>query len=245
MSAVPSQAMLLAAGLGKRMRPLTDTMPKPMIEVGGRTLADRALDRLVMAGVQRVVVNSSYKAQMLESHLAQRSVPQLVFSREAEPLETGGGIARALHYFGGAPFFSVNGDIIWVDGKVPALARLAKAWDDVAGQGIGGVLLLHPVTRAVGYDGKGDFHLRDDGTLVRRAAEETAPYVFSGVQILHPRLFDGCPKGAFSLNLLYNSALAATPQRIKAVVDDGMWLHVGDPTGKANAEAYLSALALD
>lgn len=235
MSIKISKGMVLAAGRGERMRPLTDVMPKPLIEVAGRSMADRAIDRLEEAGVSQVVVNTSYKAEMLESHLSKRAKPPIVFSREETALETGGGIAQALHHFGNEPFFAVNGDIIWLDGKVPALTRLADAWEDK----LDALLLLHPVATAMGYAGKGDFFLNGNN-LTRRGENTSAPYVYAGVQLLHPRLFAGAPHGAFSLNLLYDKALAATPPRVHALVHDGQWLHVGDVAGKKQAEKILS-----
>lgn len=230
-----TRGMVLAAGRGERMRPLTDVTPKPLIAVAGRSMLDRAIDRLEEAGVFFVVVNTSYKAEMIEQHLAKRSHPAIAFSREETALETGGGIAQALHHFNGEPFFACNGDIIWLDAATPALTRLAGAWED----GLDALLLLAPVTTAVGYAGKGDFFLKD-GMLERRGARDAAPYVYAGVQLLHPRLFEGAPAGAFSLNILYDRAIAANPPRIKALVHDGQWLHVGDVPGKEQAEAILS-----
>lgn len=235
MSITVTRGMVLAAGRGERMRPLTDVCPKPLIDVAGRCMADRAIDRFVDAGVKQVVVNTSYKAEMLEAHLSKRANPAIVFSREETALETGGGIAQALHHFGQEPFFAANGDIIWMDGAVPALTLLAAAWEEH----IDALLLLHPVKTAVGYSGNGDFFLTAEGRLVRRGERANAPYVYAGVQLLHPRLFKGCPKGAFSLNLLYDKAIAASPPRIKALVHDGTWLHVGDVPGKEKAEVIL------
>jgi MurNAc alpha-1-phosphate uridylyltransferase len=236
MSVMPKQAMVLAAGLGKRMRPLTDHLPKPLIEVAGRTLIDRAIDRLEEAGITKIIVNSSYKAEMLEAHLQKRS-PDILFSRETEPLETGGGIAQALHYFDNSPFFAANGDIIWLDNQINALQRLYEAWED----GLDALLLLHSVQNAIGYEGKGDFFINDTGYLKRRNQDEEAPYVYAGVQLLHPSLFKDAPSGAFSINILYNQAMLATPHRIKAIVHEGAWLHVGDVKGKDQAEDYLRA----
>ena len=235
------KAMILAAGLGKRMRPLTDDMPKPLVPVAGKPLIDHALDWLAASGVQDAYVNSHYKAEMLESHLKKRtSLPRVHISREVELLETGGGIRQALPLLGNAPFFAANSDVICIDGKTPALARLIAAWDDEA---LDALLLLHPVARAVGYEDKGDFFLSDDGQLRRRAPEEEAPLVFTGVQLLHPRLFEGAPEGAFSLNVLYNRALESgggkTP-RLRAIVHDGNWLHIGDPQGVSAAEHWLA-----
>lgn len=230
-----TKGMVLAAGRGERMRPLTDVMPKPMIEVAGRSMIDRAIDRLSEAGVAQIVVNTSYKAAMLEEYLAKRTDTNIIFSREETALETGGGIAQALHYFGDEPFYAANGDIIWLDGKSSALQRLADTWQD----DIDAVLLLHPTQSAVGYAGAGDFFYSDSGGLMRRAGAVQAPYVFAGVQLLHPRLFAGVPKGAFSMNLLYDRLIAAKPQRIKAIIHDGTWLHVGDVEGKEKAEKML------
>ncbi len=235
MSMVVTKGMVLAAGRGERMRPLTDHMPKPMIEVAGRCMADRAIDRLLEARVTDIVVNTSYKAEMLEAHLGKRG--NITFSREETALETGGGIARALPHFGQEPFFVVNGDIIWLDTKQPALLRLAASWDD----NVDAVLLLHPTGKAVGYAGAGDFFYDDKG-FARRGSNASAPYVFAGVQLLHPRLFRDVPQGAFSMNLLYDRLISASPQRIKGVIHDGEWLHVGDVGGKQKAEAILSSL---
>ncbi len=235
MSVVITHGMVLAAGRGERMRPLTDVMPKPMIEVAGRSMINRAIDRLEEAGVAQVVVNVAYKAQMLQGHLAVRSTPSILFSHEETALETGGGIAQAMHHLGAAPFFAVNGDIIWLDAAVPALKRLAEAWND----DVDALLLVHPVETAMGYAGAGDFFCDDKGYLIRRGEHRTAPYVYAGVQILHPRLFEQCPEGKFSLNILYDKALSAHPPRLRAVVHDGQWLHVGDVEGKALAEEYL------
>jgi MurNAc alpha-1-phosphate uridylyltransferase len=233
---MPRQAMVLAAGLGQRMRPLTDTLPKPLILVAGRSLVDRAIDRLEEAGVKKVVVNTFYKAELLEAHLSKRKSPRILFSREEAPLETGGGVAQALPHFAGEPFFAVNGDVIWLNGRVSALERLASHWHD----GLDALLLLHPVAQALGYGGEGDFRVNAAGHLARRSPEKTAPYVYAGVQLLHPRLFEGCPKGRFSLNLLYDKALQASPPRMGAVVHDGGWLHVGDLKGLAAADAHLA-----
>lgn len=233
MSIKVTKGMVLAAGRGERMRPLTDHMPKPMIEVAGRCMADRAIDRLIEAAVNDVVVNTSYKAEMLEAHLNKRG--NITFSREETALETGGGIAKALPHFGQEPFFVVNGDIIWLDAGQPALLRLAAEWND----DVDAVLLLHPTDKAVGYAGAGDFSYDDKG-LVRKGSNKAAPYVFAGVQILHPRLFQDVPNGAFSMNLLYDRLINSSPQRIKAVIHDGQWLHVGDVDGKQKAEAILN-----
>lgn len=229
-------AMVLAAGLGVRMRPLTDDRPKPMVVLAGRTLLDWALDRISRTGVTRVVVNTHYRAEVIHRHLAGRA--GIVLSYEAERLETGGGVRRALANFEGKPFYVVNSDAVWLDGPVPALARLAAAWDDTA---MDALLLLQPVGMATGYRGAGDYHRAADGTLRRRGADETAPYLFAGVQILHPRLFDGAPEGAFSLNLLYDKAQAAG--RLFGLEHDADWFHVGTPEDLARTETILARRA--
>lgn len=238
MDITQTKAIVLAAGLGKRMRPLTDTMPKPLVKVGGKCLIDHALDFLQSAGVAEAVVNTHYFAPMLEAHLRTRTVPKICISHEDILLETGGGILHALPMLGDGAFFAINSDTICLNGqKQHALQRMAALWDDTA---LDALLLLHPVEEAVGYGGAGDFLLGDGGELIRRTGD-TAPYVFTGIQILHPRLFGHAPVGAFSLNVLYNHLMQdrAHKPRIRALVHDGKWLHVGDPSAIALAEAQL------
>ncbi len=232
----------MAAGLGLRMRPLTETMPKPMVRVAGQAMIDRALDWLAASGVTEAVVNTHYKAEMMEAHLAGRTRPQVHISREELLLETGGGIKKALPLLGNEPFFSLNSDAICLDGKTPALWRLRDAWRD--GE-MDALLLVQPVAKAVGYDGKGDFTVDEAGHIRRRGADASAPYVFTGVQIMHPRLFEGSPDGAFSLNVLYNRAMDNDGRlaRVRALVHDGEWLHIGDPAGLAEAERFFSKVA--
>ena len=231
---MPEMAMVMAAGFGTRMRPLTLKLPKPLIEVHGKALIDHTLDLLAASGIKEVVVNSHYLAELLEEHLRQRkATPRIIISREETLLETGGGIKKSLSLLGDSPFFSLNSDVICIDGREPLLKRLWDAWDDSR---MDALLLLHKVSEAIGYDGKGDFFLQDDGTLRRRLADETAPYVFTGLQIISPRLFDDSPDGAFSLNVLYNKNLP----RIGAIINDGAWLHVGDIAGLKQAEIWLA-----
>ncbi len=234
MSARVTRAMVLAAGLGLRMRPLTDTRPKPLIEVARRTMLDRALDRLVDAGVTDCVVNTHYLGAMIHDHLARRDVPRIAFSDEAMPLDTGGGVARALPQLGDEPFFIVNADVLWLDGRRSALRRLAELWVDTS---MDALLLLHPTVRALGYEGRGDFVVDPQGVTRRRREMEVSPYVFTGVELAHPRLFDGAPKGAFSLNILFDRA--AENGRLHAAVHDGEWFHVGTPAALAAAEAAM------
>ncbi|MDY0241962.1 MAG: nucleotidyltransferase family protein [Rhodospirillaceae bacterium] len=231
----PTRAMVLAAGLGLRMRPLTLHRPKPLISVRGRTMLDRALDHLGQAGVTRCVVNVHWLGGMIRDHLAGR--PGILISDEGERLlETGGGIAKALPLLGDGAFFALNADIVFEDGNRPALLRLADAWDDAR---MDALLLMQPTAMAFGYDGPGDFHLDADGRARRREPDETTPLLFSGVQILHPRLFDGAPEGAFSLNRLYDKAQAAG--RLFGIVHDGGWYHIGTPEALGEAEAVMAA----
>jgi MurNAc alpha-1-phosphate uridylyltransferase len=230
----PAVAMILAAGLGKRMRPLTDTLPKPLVPVAGRTLIDRVLDRFEDAGISRIVVNLHYFRAALEAHLAARATPRIEFSPETDLLETGGGVRHALGKLGPDPFYVANADVLWLDGKRPALQRLAAAWNDGA---MDGLLLLQGTATAFGYEGMGDYFCDPLGRLRRRRGNEIAPYLFAGIQILHPRLFSGAPAGAFSLNRLYDKAQAEG--RLWGIIHDGRWFHVGTPEGLAETEDEL------
>lgn len=232
---LPQTAMVLAAGLGTRLRPLTERIPKPLIPVAGRTLLDRCLDRLVEAGVSRAVVNIHWLGRQLREHLRQRTDIETVISDESDLLlETGGGIARALPLLGDAPFIAVNADLIWRDAGGNSLHRLAAAFDPAT---MDGILLLQPRERATGYGGAGDFDIDAAGRLIRRGSAPGAGFVYTGVQILHPRLFNTCPAGAFSLNLLYDRAIAAG--RLQGLLHDGDWMDVGSHAGLAAAEDLL------
>ncbi|WP_051609013.1 nucleotidyltransferase family protein [Fodinicurvata fenggangensis] len=231
----PTRAMVLAAGYGKRMRPLSDARPKPLIEVHGRPMIDRVLNRLADAGVKQAVVNLHYKGDMLRAHLADRSRPEILFSEEAEILDTGGGIAKALPQLGEDAFYVTNSDVVWLDGLRPALERLASFWDESR---MDGLLLLHSSALAFGYEGQGDFTLTPDGQVRRRNEREVAPFVFTGLQILHPRLFTGAPEGAFSLNRLWDRAIEE--QRLYGLRHDGLWFHVGTPELLEETEQELS-----
>ncbi|HUK58371.1 MAG TPA: nucleotidyltransferase family protein [Stellaceae bacterium] len=239
MTPPPRSAMVLAAGLGVRMRPLTDERPKPLMPVAGRPLIDHVLDRLVAAGVRRAAVNLHYKAEMIEQHLASRNDVEIKFSREDKLLDTGGGVKKALPLLDEV-FFVVNSDVIWLDGKMAALLRLARAFDPDKRDA---QLLMQRTTRAVGYEGPGDFMLDPAGFLRRRAEREIAPYLFAGIQILHRRLFDRAPDGAFSLNRLWDDAIARG--RAKAIVHDGEWFHIGTPSGLAATEARLDTRRIE
>ncbi|MFQ5783194.1 MAG: nucleotidyltransferase family protein [Alphaproteobacteria bacterium] len=230
----PETAMVLAAGRGERLRPLTDARPKPLVEVAGKALIDHVLDRLAAAGVTRAVVNLWYMAGTIERHLADRRRPAIALSHESELLDTGGGVVNALGLLGDAPFYAVNSDVLWRDSGASALGRLAAVWD---GGAMDALLLVVPVERAVGYEGRGDFERDPNGGLRRRGAAAHASYVFTGVQLLHPRLFRDAPAGPFSLNLVYDRALAAG--RLRGLVHAGDWLHVGTLAGLAEAERRL------
>jgi MurNAc alpha-1-phosphate uridylyltransferase len=231
---VPQSGMVLAAGLGTRLRPITDRIPKPLVPLGGRALIDHAIDRLAEAGVARVVVNVHYKAEMIARHLEQRSKPAIKLVREDDLLETGGGVLNALPFLDDA-FYVINSDVFWLNGKAPALLRLARAWD---AERLDALLLLQRTTTALGYEGLGDFVIDPLGHIRRRREREIAPHLFAGVQILHRRLFDGCAPGKFSLNPLWDRAITAG--RLAAIVHDGEWYHIGTPEGLALAEERLA-----
>ncbi len=232
---VPKRAMVLAAGLGLRMRPLTLTRPKPLLTVAGRTLLDHALDRLAEAGVETAVVNSHYLGDMIVNHLAGRTHPALVSSPEAQALETGGGIKQALHHFGTDPFLVANADILWLDGETSAVRRLARAWNPAT---MDALLLMVPTETARGYEGPGDFHVAPDGRLARRAPDGIAPLVFAGVHITKPELFADTPSGPFSTNLVWDRVVAAG--RLHGLVHDGLWFHVGTPEALAETDAWFA-----
>ncbi|MFN0024715.1 MAG: nucleotidyltransferase family protein [Parvularculaceae bacterium] len=235
MSPMPSTAMVLAAGLGTRMRPLTDHRPKPLIEVAGKALIDHSLDRFAQAGVARAIVNVHYRADQMEAHLTARTRPRIIISDErALRLETGGGLKHARAHLGEAPVFCTNTDAILVDADGPeACAALAATWRNDA---MDALLLVVPIGLASGYDGDGDFDLGADGSLDwRRGA--SAPFVYTGLQIIRPLLLDGAPEGPFSLRVLWDKARAAG--RMRGLLHNGPWMHVGDEAGLALAEAFF------
>ena len=221
---VPSVAMVLAAGRGTRMAPLTDECPKPLLEVGGRTILDRILDHLAAAGVARAVVNAHHLADRIEERLARRAEPAITLIREAEALETGGGVRNALPALGDGPFFVINGDSVWLDGLRDALHRFSEVWD---GDRMDVLLLLYPFARVLGWHGLGDYRMDPDGRLTRRPESHVAPYAYMGVSILHPRALAGMPEGAFSLNRVYDTAEEAG--RLFGAVHDGLWYHISTP----------------
>lgn len=231
---VPQSAMVLSAGYGKRMGELTKTTPKPMVKLRGKPLIGHIMDRLAATGVKRAVVNLHYLGEQIRDYLKADKRLDIVFSEEPELLETGGGIKKAVTEFGTEPFYAVNADAFWLDGYEDALLRLAREWRDDT---MDALLMLHSTVESHGYDGKGDFDADAAGKLTRRPESWIAPWLFAGMQILHPRLFKGAPDGAFSMNVLYNKALDA--ERLYGVVHDGEWFHIGTPKGLAEAEAFL------
>ena len=237
MAAKPKTAMVLAAGLGTRMRPLTDHRPKPLVEVAGRTLIDHALDRLAAAGVERAVVNIHYLAEQIERHLAARKKPQVTISDERGLLlGTGGGVVKALPALGDEPFFHINSDTLWIDGVQPNLTRLAEGFN---AKTMDALLLLAPTTGSIGYAGRGDFGMAPDGRLRRRAEREVAPFVYAGAAILSRALFDHAPEGEFSLTDLFDRA--AEHDRLHGLRLEGLWMHVGTPDAILLAESAIRA----
>jgi MurNAc alpha-1-phosphate uridylyltransferase len=234
---MPNRAIVLAAGLGTRMRPYNGHIPKPLVEIGGKSLIDYSLDRLADAGVESVVVNVHHLADILERHLAPRQRPHIVISDErGELLGTGGGIAKALPKLGDAPFFLVNSDTVWLDGVRPNFTRMAEAFDP---QTMDVLLLLAATTNSIGYSGRGDFAMLPDGRLRRRRENEVVPFVYAGAAVLSPELFADAPKGAFSLTVLFDRA--AETGRLFGLRLEGVWMHVGTPEAVAAAEAALAS----
>ncbi|WP_439499713.1 nucleotidyltransferase family protein [Bosea sp. (in: a-proteobacteria)] len=231
------RAMVLAAGLGQRMRPITDRLPKPLVEIGGKAMLDHALDRLAEAGVEQAVVNVHHLAGQIEAHVAGRTRPLVTISDErAQLLETGGGVKKALPLLGEAPFFHVNSDSLWSETGASNIAAMARAW---SAPEMDMLLLLARREDSIGFDGAGDFFRDEDGRLTRRGKATSAPLVYAGVAILKPDLFTNTPEGPFSLNLLFDRAIAA--KRLFGLVLQGQWLHVGTPEAIAPAEAAFAA----
>jgi MurNAc alpha-1-phosphate uridylyltransferase len=237
-TSVPKSAMVLAAGLGTRMRPYNGHLPKPLVEVGGKALIDYSLDRLAEVGVARAVVNVHHLADALLQHLAARQHPQIVISDEREVLlGTGGGIAKALPQLGGGPFFLVNSDTLWLDGVRPNFVRLAETFDPAT---MDVLLLLAPSAGSIGYSGRGDFAMLPEGRLRRRPEKEVVPFVYAGAAVLSPDLFADAPDGAFSLTRLFDAA--SDKGRLFGLRLEGVWMHVGTPEAVAAAEAALQTL---
>jgi MurNAc alpha-1-phosphate uridylyltransferase len=233
----PRRAMVLAAGRGERMRPITDRMPKPLVPVAGTPVIDHVLDKLAAAGVETAVVNVHYLADQIERHLKGRTAPRIVISDErAQLLDTGGGVVRALSALGDKPFFHMNADTLWIDGVKPNLDRMVEAFDPAR---MDALLLLAPLAGSIGYDGRGDFVMAPDGALQLRGEHEVAPFVYAGAAIVSPFLLDGAPAGPFPLTLLFNRAIKTG--RMHGLRLEGVWMHVGTPEAIAQAEAAIKA----
>ena len=232
----PRAAMVMAAGLGTRMRPLTNDRPKPLVRVAGKALIDHALDRLVAAGVTLAVVNVHYMAEMVKAHLAKRRDVEIRFSEEHDALlGTGGGVVKAMSHFGDEPFYVVNTDTVWVEGIGHALDRMIARWNPDT---MDALLLLASMVTALGFEGPGDFNMDGDGRLTRVAEGRLTPFAYPGVQIVHPRLFDAAPKGGFSTNRVWDVAIEKG--RLFGVRLDGVWIHVGTPEAVKEAEEFLA-----
>jgi len=233
---VPKTAMILAAGLGKRMRPLTATKPKPLIEVAGRALLDHIIERLKTAGVKKVVVNVHYLADAVEAHLAAKTegVEVAISDERGLLLETGGGLVRAAPLINCDPFLAVNSDNLWIDGPADTLKLLASHWDD---KRMDALLLLVPHARAFNHGGMGDFHMDRCGRLRRRERSHVAPFVYTGIQMLSKRILKGAPEGPFSANRLWDGAMEVG--RCFGAVHQGLWFDVGTPSAIKATELTL------
>ena len=229
-------AIILAAGLGTRLKPITNHTPKPLVIVNKRPLLDYTIDRLVQNGIKKLIINIHHLGNKIKQHVSDRKDIKIVLSDETKMLlETGGGIKNALNIIGKRPFYAVNGDVIWIDGPRSATSRLAGFWNE---QNMDMLLLLHPRKTAVGYSGPGDFTLNSSGNIQRRHMNTNAPYVFSGVQIIHPRIFNDSPEAPFSLNTLYDQAIEK--KRLFGLIHDGEWIHIGNNSELNQAQNFLT-----
>jgi MurNAc alpha-1-phosphate uridylyltransferase len=235
-----THAMVLAAGMGNRMRHLTNGTPKPLVRLGGRALIDHVLDGLGDAGVRNAVVNVHYLADQIEAHVANRTHPRIAISDErGELLDTGGGVYKALPLLGEDAFFVHNSDSVWVERGPSTLLRMMDAWNPAT---MDALLLMAPKSESVGHEGLGDFEMDENGILTPRAGrDQPMPYIYAGVAIYHPRLFAESPEGAFSVLKLWNNARAAG--RLAGIRHDGIWMHVGTPEALASAEKCLASRA--
>jgi len=240
MSVTPAKAMVLAAGLGLRMRPLTDHMPKPLVQVAGQPLLDHVLDKLALAGVSEAVVNVHYLPDQIIAHTASRTRPRIIISDERDQvLGTGGAVVKALPLLGDAPFFHLNADTMWIDGVRPNLARLAETFDPTR---MDILLLMAPTTSSIGYGGRGDYGMLPDGALRKRREHQVVPFVYAGAAIMSPSLFKEAPAGEFSLTKMFDCA--NEQERLFGLRLDGVWMHVGTPAAvQAAEEAFLESVA--
>jgi MurNAc alpha-1-phosphate uridylyltransferase len=236
----PTRAMVLAAGLGVRLRPLTDRMPKPLVPVAGSPLLDHVLDKLADAGVSEAIVNVHYLPDQIIDHVARRSHPKVIISDERDiVLGTGGGVVKALPLLGDAPFYHLNADTMWIDGVRPNLARLAEAFDPAR---MDILLLMAPTASSIGYSGSGDYAMTPDGALRKRKEHQVVPFVYAGVAILSPSVFADAPKGEFSLTRMFDRA--NEQERLFGLRMDGVWMHVGTPDAvRAAEDAFLASVA--
>ncbi|MFH0300725.1 nucleotidyltransferase family protein [Bradyrhizobium sp. 31Argb] len=240
MSVTPSKAMVLAAGLGLRMRPLTDHMPKPLVSVAGQPLLDHVLDKLAAAGVSEAVVNVHYLPDQIIEHVKTRKQPRVIISDERDKvLGTGGAVVKALPLLGPEPFFHVNADTMWIDGVRPNLARLAETFDPTK---MDILLLMAPTANSIGYGGRGDYSMLPDGALRKRREQQVVPFVYAGAAIMSPSIFADAPTGEFSLTKLFDRA--NEQERLFGLRLDGVWMHVGTPDAvQAAEEAFLESVA--
>ena len=231
-----TRAMIMAAGFGTRMRPLTNTIPKPLVKVQGRALIDHVMDRLVAAGVKTIVVNIHYMGDQIKAHVEKRKDVEIIISDETDTiLDSGGGIFKALPHFKGEPFFHANADTVWVEGASHALDRLKAAWNP---DEMDALMLLASTVTTVCYDGRGDFMMDADGRLSRVPEGRISPFVWMSMEILHPRLFDGMQPGKFSINPLWDKAIAKG--RLFGQRLDGVWMHIDRPEAVKQSEEYLA-----
>ena len=231
-----TRAMIMAAGFGTRMRPLTNTIPKPLVKVQGRALIDHVMDRLVAAGVKTIVVNIHYMGDQIKAHVEKRKDVEIIISDETDTiLDSGGGIFKALPHFKGEPFFHANADTVWVEGASHALERLKAAWKPSE---LDALMLLASTVTTVCYDGRGDFMMDADGRLSRVPEGRISPFVWMSMEILHPRLFDGVTPGKFSINPLWDKAIAKG--RLFGQRLDGVWMHIDRPEAVKQSEEYLA-----
>lgn len=232
------RAMIMGAGQGTRMAPLTDDKPKPMVRFMGKPLIDHALARLIAAGIEEVVVNVHAHADQLEEHLKRLSAPKIVISDEREELlDTGGGVKKARSLLGDDPIITFNSDSVWIEGRRPTLTRMMEAWDPTT---MDALLMIASATNTIGEVRRGDFTMEADGRLVRRDEQTVAPFMYAGVQIINPTLFDDGPEGPFSTNLIWDKAIER--ERLFGLRMEATWMHVGTPDDLADAERFLRDL---
>lgn len=236
MSTNITRAMIMAAGFGTRMRPLTNKIPKPLVKVQGRALIDHVMDRLVEAGVKTIVVNIHYMGDQIKAHVEKRKDVEIIISDETDTiLDSGGGIFKALPHFKGEPFYHANADTVWVEGASHALPRLRAAWDPY---NMDALMLLASTVTTVCYEGRGDFMMDSEGRLSRVPEGRISPFVWMSMEILHPRLFDGMQPGKFSINPLWDKAIAKG--RLYGQRLDGVWMHIDRPEAVTQSEEYLA-----